>query len=200
VKFFKGEKTMKKILIGVSLAFLLFACASNAPVIESKIDDRPSTTTVAATTIKTTTKDSHVQQGARSTRFDLPRVAAMTARDCQPPRFTGNAPKEYYSRKNPLAVSNVDSQAAERLYTGELAGVNCAVCHGRKGDGKGVIAKDFSPPPRNFKCSGTINGIPDGQLFWIIRFGSPNTEMPDHPKLRDEQVWQLVLYLRQLAQ
>ena len=45
----------------------------------------------------------------------------------------------------------------------------------------------------------TINGVPDGQLFWIIRFGSPDTAMPPHPALSDEQLWQLVFYLRQLA-
>ena len=45
----------------------------------------------------------------------------------------------------------------------------------------------------------TIDGVPDGQLFWIIRFGSPGTKMPPNPRFSDEQVWQLVAYLRQLA-
>ena len=126
-------------------------------------------------------------------------AADPPAGECQQPRFTGKAPEEYYSRKNPLALANADPRAGERIYAGEIDGINCAVCHGRKGNGKGVLAKDYIPPPRNFQCSGTVNGIPDGQLFWIIRFGSPNTEMPDHPKLSDEQIWQLVLYIRQLA-
>lgn len=126
-------------------------------------------------------------------------AADPPAADCQQPRFTGKAPDEYYSRKNPLASSNPDPRAGERIYGGEIEGVNCAVCHGRKGNGKGVLAKDYVPPPRNFQCAGTVNGIPDGQLFWIIRFGSPNTEMPDHPKLSDDQIWQLVAYIRQLA-
>ncbi|MEO8101040.1 MAG: cytochrome c [Betaproteobacteria bacterium] len=126
-------------------------------------------------------------------------AADPPAAECQQPRFTGKAPDEYYSRKNPLNAGNTDPRAGERIYAGELEGTNCAVCHGRKGNGKGVLAKDYVPPPRNFQCSGTVNGIPDGQLFWIIRFGSPNTEMPDHPKLTDEQIWQLVLYIRQLA-
>ena len=44
-----------------------------------------------------------------------------------------------------------------------------------------------------------MNGIPDGQLFWIIRYGSPDTAMPPSNTLSDEQVWQLVNYLRHLA-
>ena len=126
-------------------------------------------------------------------------AADPPAAECQQPRFTGKAPDDYYLRKNPLAAGNADSGAGERIYGGEIEGINCAVCHGRKGNGKGVLAKDYVPPPRNFQCSGTINGIPDGQLFWIIRFGSPNTEMPDHPKLSEEQIWQLVSFIRQLA-
>jgi mono/diheme cytochrome c family protein len=44
-----------------------------------------------------------------------------------------------------------------------------------------------------------VNGIPDGQLFWIIRHGSPDTAMPPSRNLNDQQVWQLVAYIRQLA-
>lgn len=127
-------------------------------------------------------------------------AADPPAAECQKPRFTAKAPDDYYLRKNPLATGNADSGAGERIYGGEIEGINCAACHGRKGNGKGMLAKDYVPPPRNFQCFGTINGIPDGQLFWIIRFGSPNTEMPDHPKLSEEQIWQLISHIRKLAQ
>ncbi|MGH8768890.1 MAG: c-type cytochrome [Burkholderiales bacterium] len=36
-------------------------------------------------------------------------------------------------------------------------------------------------------------------MFWIIHNGSPGTSMPSFNALRDEQVWQVVLYLRELA-
>lgn len=61
------------------------------------------------------------------------------------------------------------------------------------------MASMFDPPPRNFACKETVNGIPDGQLFWIIRNGSPGTAMPSFEELTDEQIWQLVLFLRELA-
>jgi len=121
------------------------------------------------------------------------------ARDCPQPRFTGKAPDDYYSRTNPLTADDANIAAAERLYAGSRRDFGCAECHGRKGDGKGPLAEQFSPPPRNFACAQTVNGIPDGQLFWIIRYGSPGTSMPAYPKLGDNQIWQLVLYLRRLA-
>lgn len=116
---------------------------------------------------------------------------------CPQPRFTGKAPDEYYKRTNPLAASN--SKAGEAMFSGEAGPTNCAICHGAKGDGRGILASQYDPPPRNFACAMTINGVPDGQLFWIIRFGSPGTAMPPHPALNDDQVWQLVLHLRLLS-
>ena len=118
--------------------------------------------------------------------------------ECPQPRFTGRAPPEYYDRTNPLPATT-DLHAAERLFRGDARETSCAACHGVNGDGRGPLAEMFSPPPRNFRCAQTVNGIPDGQLFWIIRFGSPGTSMPGHEKLGESQVWELVLYLRRLA-
>jgi mono/diheme cytochrome c family protein len=124
--------------------------------------------------------------------------AAPPASECPQPRFTGKAPEEYLARANPLAPG-IDLAEAERIFRGGGRGVSCATCHGVKGDGRGEMASMFDPRPRNFQCAQTVNGIPDGQLFWIIRFGSPGTSMPPHSSLSDEQVWKLVLYLHRLA-
>ena len=124
---------------------------------------------------------------------------AAAPAECPQPRFTGKAPDEYYTRVNPLASTSVNPITAEAIFQGEAGTANCAICHGKKGDGRGILASQYDPPPRNFSCAKTINGVPDGQLFWIIRFGSPGTAMPAHPALKDEQIWQIVLYLRQLA-
>ena len=125
-------------------------------------------------------------------------LAAPPAAECPQPRFTGRAPDAYYLLENPL-VAGADLRAARRLYQGEARGVSCATCHGENGDGRGPMSDQFEPRPRNFACAQTVNGIPDGQLFWIIRFGSPGTAMPPHPHFSDGQVWQLALYLRTLA-
>ena len=119
--------------------------------------------------------------------------------ECPQPRFTGRAPAEYLARTSPVANSPETLAAGERLYNGQSKSVPCAICHGKQGDGKGPLASQYEPRPRNFACKETVNGIPDGQLFWIIRYGSPDTAMPPSNALSDEQVWQLVNYLRHLA-
>jgi mono/diheme cytochrome c family protein len=128
-----------------------------------------------------------------------PLALAAPPGECPQPRFTARAPEEFYARSIPSASFTANPQSAKPIFEGKLESANCTICHGKKGDGRGVLAAQFDPPPRNFTCARTINGVPDGQLFWVIRFGSPGTAMPPHSMLNDEQVWQLVLYLRQLA-
>jgi mono/diheme cytochrome c family protein len=73
------------------------------------------------------------------------------------------------------------------------------MCHGEQGDGKGLMGAALVPPPRNFTCGAMMKDLPDGQLFWIIKNGSPGTGMMPFGTLPDEQVWQLIHYIRSLA-
>jgi mono/diheme cytochrome c family protein len=117
---------------------------------------------------------------------------------CPQPRFTEQAPEPLYSYKNPLAA-DINNLTAGKILFGKENGSGCAICHGIKGEGNGPLANQYDPRPRNFACAKTVNSIPDGQLFWIIRNGSPGTAMPDHPQFNDTEIWQLVLHLRTLA-
>lgn len=118
---------------------------------------------------------------------------------CPQPRFTGKAPEPIRGRENPLPDSPEHRAAGRRLYL-EVAEPECAACHGRTGDGEGPLASQFAPRPRNFACAETVRGIPDGQLFWIIRNGSPGTAMPGYgDQLTEQETWQLVRHLRRLA-
>lgn len=118
--------------------------------------------------------------------------------ECPQPRFTGMAPDEIYARINPLEASRANRKAGQELYH-ELADPSCSVCHGPEGEGNGQLADQFDPHPRNFACAATIDGIPDGQLFWIVKNGSSGTAMPSFDYLSDEEVWQLIVYLRYLS-
>lgn len=125
-------------------------------------------------------------------------VDSLTEEQCPQPRFTGKAPEAIYNRVNPVAVSDEAVFKGRAIYESQ-AQPPCRLCHGVKGDGRGPLATQFAVPPRNFACAETVNGIPDGQLFWIIQNGSPGTSMPDFKHLNDKQIWELVMYLRELA-
>lgn len=108
------------------------------------------------------------------------------------------APDEYYNLVNPLENTPANIEKGRLLFSVDVQ-PTCVMCHGDKGDGTGGFGADMSPKPRNFTCSAMMKDIPDGQLFWVIQNGSPDTGMPPFQGLQDEKIWQLILYIRSLA-
>jgi mono/diheme cytochrome c family protein len=125
-------------------------------------------------------------------------VAQNPPGQCPQQRSTFKAPDDIYTLQNPQRSSPERIAVGRRLY--ERGAVPaCEMCHGLKGDGKGTLATQFEPRPRNFTCAEMLDEISDGQLFWIIRNGSPDTGMPAYKKLSDRSIWRIILYLRTLA-
>jgi mono/diheme cytochrome c family protein len=118
---------------------------------------------------------------------------------CIQPRKTAKAPDDYLSKTNPLPASAGTINAGKTLFLKTAQPVACAMCHGEQGDGKGFMGAALVPPPRNFTCGAMMKNLPDGQLFWIIKNGSPGTGMMSFAGMPDEQVWQLIHYIRTLA-
>jgi len=125
--------------------------------------------------------------------------AADNRLDCPQPRFTKQAPKKIYRLVNPLKKNPENIKKGKILYLTRAKPMPCKHCHGINGDGRGSMSSGFNPPPRNFTCAKTIHGIPDGQLFWVIKNGSHGTGMLAFKDLQDEQVWQLILFIREFA-
>ncbi len=118
---------------------------------------------------------------------------------CMQPRKTAKAPGDSLSNTNPVPASAGSIHVGKDLFLRTAQPVACVMCHGEQGDGKGVMGAALMPPPRNFTCGAMMREIPDGQLFWIIKNGSPGTGMMPFATLPDEQVWQLIHYIRSLA-
>ncbi len=118
---------------------------------------------------------------------------------CPQPRKTQQAPEEYLAKTNPLPSSEDHLQAGRKLFMETAKPLACMNCHGAKGNGAGAMGAALIPPPRNFTCGSMMKDIPDGQLFWIIKHGSPGTGMMAFGGLSDDEVWQLIGYLRSLA-
>jgi mono/diheme cytochrome c family protein len=125
-------------------------------------------------------------------------AALSQAGDCPQQRSTVKAPDDLYTLPNPEHATPERIAAGRRLYEKD-ANPACEACHGIKGDGKGPLATQFLPRPRNFACAEMLDEIPDGQFFWIIQNGSPDTSMPAYKKLSDVQIWRIILYLRTLS-
>jgi mono/diheme cytochrome c family protein len=129
-----------------------------------------------------------------------PRYQELPPPVCPQTRATKEAPKEFAERKNPFTADRANLSRAQKTYRGQNDnGANCAACHGSKGDGRGILSLQYMPEPRNFTCAATMKDVTDGQMFWIIRNGSPDTAMAPHRELTDDEIWQMIIYLRQFA-
>jgi mono/diheme cytochrome c family protein len=129
-----------------------------------------------------------------------PIAGGVQSGDCPQLRSTAKAPEEFLKMTNPLPASSDAIRAGKTLFLQTAQPLACAQCHGEKGDGKGLLGAALVPPPRNFTCGKTMKDLPDGQLFWVIKNGSSGTGMMAFSGLSDAQVWQVIQYIRNLAQ
>jgi hypothetical protein len=118
------------------------------------------------------------------------------AEKCPQTRNTLTAPKNFLSLQNPLPLNDKNLKSAEKLFQEKAKPIVCKLCHGLTGNGEGDPDFESTPSARNFTCASTMDKLPDGQLFWVIRNGSKNTSMFSFPDLSDNQIWQLVQYIR----
>ena len=121
------------------------------------------------------------------------------AQDCGQDRKTTHAPAPIYQQPNPLSPTPENLAAGEVLYQKAAKPLACAKCHGEEGKGSGTMAKGMNPSPRDFTCSAMMKDLPDGQLFWVIKNGSKGTGMMPFATLTDDQIWQLILYIRKFS-
>jgi cytochrome c len=95
---------------------------------------------------------------------------------------------------NPLSASAENIRAGQRNF-----GSYCMVCHGLDGQNTGVPFADKMSPPVPLLNSRPVQAYTDGQLHWIIKNGIAPSGMPAARDIfHDEEMWQLVLYIRHL--
>jgi mono/diheme cytochrome c family protein len=109
---------------------------------------------------------------------------------------TPQPPEQYSELSNPLEGDRDAISAGEALFM-----ANCSSCHGINGEGDGLAARNFEPPPGNLAVSQTSLG--DAYLYWRISDGGLmepfNSLMPAWRGLLDgEKIWQVISYIRTL--
>jgi len=95
---------------------------------------------------------------------------------------------------NPLPPTAENIHAGQQNFTSY-----CMVCHGLDGQNSGVPFADKMSPPVPPLSSRLVQAYSDGQLHRIIANGVSPSGMPASKQIfRDEEIWQLVLYIRHL--
>ena len=102
-------------------------------------------------------------------------------------------PPEEAKRENPVKPTESSIAQGKRLFTSQ-----CAMCHGKDGDGKGDLADVMKLKLRDYRDPAALKEMSEGELFYILSHGKG--QMPEQEgRLKDEQKWQLINYIRSLA-
>jgi mono/diheme cytochrome c family protein len=123
-------------------------------------------------------------------------VFALWAQKDQPPAKApapeSKTPPEAAAKVNPVKPTPESLAKGKKMY-----GYDCAMCHGKDGDGKGDMASDMKNVT-DFTNPGALKNRTDGELFYVIRNG--RGEMPlEGDRAKDGDLWNMVNYIRSLA-
>ena len=113
------------------------------------------------------------------------------------PRVPADQIEQARALTSPLPESPDILEKGKALY--EPKGT-CVTCHGTTGRGDGPGAAGLDPSPRNFRHHGFWRHRTEGEIFWVIKHGSPGTGMIGFGSiLSDEEMWAIMEYERSFA-
>jgi mono/diheme cytochrome c family protein len=121
---------------------------------------------------------------------------ALWAQTGQPP---AKAPApEYKIPPEAAAKTNPVKPTAESLAKGKkMYGIDCEMCHGKSGDGKGDLGADYKTMP-DFTNPETLKNRTDGELFYVTRNGKGDMPAEDS-RAKDDDIWNMVNYVKSFA-
>lgn len=92
---------------------------------------------------------------------------------------------------NPLPVTDANLAGGKKMFT-----INCAVCHGDKGDGQGILPKreKFLGIP-SFDDQGRV--LTAGSIYHVMMYGM-NAMGSYAPMTSEKERWQIVMYVENL--
>jgi len=102
-------------------------------------------------------------------------------------------PQDEVDRKNPVESTPTSIEEGKRLY----GATDCALCHGKDGDGKGLEAKDINMNVHDWRKPQNLDHFKDGELSYLILKGKGRMPAYDGRET-PEQVWQIVNFIRSL--
>lgn len=96
---------------------------------------------------------------------------------------------------NPFPITTAGLEKGKALYN-----IQCAICHGEKGDGAGYLVRDdggkYPVQPANFLLDDLINSS-NGRYYHALIYGK-NLMGGYSDKLSYEERWQVIQYIRSL--
>jgi mono/diheme cytochrome c family protein len=102
-------------------------------------------------------------------------------------------PVEAAKQPNPVKSTPESLARAKKWWT-----LDCVMCHGKDGNGKGETAAEMKLKIVDFTDPATLKDRTDGEIFYIIKNGHEDMP-PEGQRVKPEENWDLVNYVRSLA-
>lgn len=102
-------------------------------------------------------------------------------------------PEEAAKLANPVKAEAGSIREGRRMFA-----TQCALCHGKAGDGKGELVESMKLSLSDYRDPDALKGMTDGALFYVLKKGCD--KMPgEEGRMKENQMWNLVNYIRSLA-
>lgn len=120
---------------------------------------------------------------------------ALSAQQTETPKTSPYAaiPAGAANAPNPVKSSPESLARGKKWWT-----LDCAMCHGDSGNGKGDTARDMKLTIPDFTEASTLRDRADGELYYVIKNGHHDMP-PEGERVTVETGWDLVNYVRSLA-
>lgn len=111
------------------------------------------------------------------------------------PRVPATQIEEARTWTNPFPATQENIEKGQKIFHSKAF---CVTCHGRDGKGLGNIPGLRGKLPRDFTDKTWQAARMDGELFWILKNGSPGTDMASFIPLvlTEDEAWHVLLYVR----
>ena len=125
--------------------------------------------------------------------FVLPPVLllALLPQQATPPEKP--MPADAATLTNPVTPTPESQAHAKMMY-----GIDCAMCHGANGNGKGDLVADMQLTMKDFTDPSALKGMSDGQLFYIIKNGKGKMD-GEGDRMKPDDIWNMVILVRSFA-
>ena len=126
-------------------------------------------------------------------------LVSAEERDPLQPRVPKDQLSDAKGTKNPVAKTKENILKGKALFEGKGT---CFNCHGKEGKGDGPAGQILNPSPRNFTNCKFHKKRKDGELFWVIKNGSPGTGMVSliPAAITEEEAWTIINYERSFCE
>lgn len=110
-----------------------------------------------------------------------------------------SAPARPPQESSQTAAGGKKASAESMTKAKKVYELDCALCHGAAGDGKSDLAKEMSLTMQDWTDPKSLAGKSDQDLFNAIRKGSGKMPPEDAARAKDDEVRNLVQYIRKFA-